>query len=156
MYVLRRIIRVLWCVYPTQCIRIIRPHWKLPVSLLHLSNLSQRSFGHSKYILSMLFHCDLISLWWIGHLVSTMHWTSHLDSALDVSDIAWTLSKGTKESYKYDLANSLVPLIALSLDHQNHLKWPKWVMFVTVSTLNSIAVSPCMNTAQTFLLVQDS
>jgi len=24
------------------------------------------------------------------------------------------------------LTNSLVPLIALSLDYQNHSKWPKW------------------------------
>ena len=35
-------------------------------------------------------------------------------------------SKGPKESYKYDLVNSLVSLIALSHDHQNHSKWPKW------------------------------
>ena len=38
----------------------------------------------------------------------------------------WTLSKGPKKSYKYDLANSLVPLIVLLHDHQNHSKWPKW------------------------------
>ena len=73
---------------------------------------------------------------WSGRLdgeldISTMNWTSQwcigrLDGALDVSDIIWTLSKGPKESYKYDLANSLVPLIALSRDHQNHLKWSKW------------------------------
>ena len=67
---------------------------------------------------------DISTVDW--HLVSTVHWTSRLDGALDVSDIAWTLSKGSKESYKYDLANSLVPLIALSLDHQNHSKCPKW------------------------------
>ena len=29
-------------------------------------------------------------------------------------------------AYTYDLANSLVPLIALSHNHQNHSKWPKW------------------------------
>ena len=58
----------------------------------------------------------------IGHLVLTVHWTSHLDGAMDVSDMVWTLSKGLKKYYKYDLANSLVPLIALSLDHQNHSK----------------------------------
>jgi hypothetical protein len=38
----------------------------------------------------------------------------------------WTPSKGPKKSYKYDLINSLVPLIVLSHDHQNHSKWPKW------------------------------
>jgi hypothetical protein len=41
---------------------------------------------------------------------------------LDVSDMVWTPSKGPKKSYKYDLANSLVPLIALSLDHQKSLE----------------------------------
>ena len=53
-------------------------------------------------------------------------WTHRLDGALDVSDMVWTSSKGSKKSYKYDLANSLVMLIALSLDHQNHSKWLKW------------------------------
>ena len=66
--------------------------------------------------LSLLFHCDLISLRWVGHLVSTVHWTSRLDGAMDVSEIAWTLSKGHKESYKYDLANSLVPLKTSPID----------------------------------------
>ena len=63
--------------------------------------------------------------------ISTVDWTPRLDGALDVSDIAWTLSKGSKESYKYDLANSLVPLIALSLDHQNHSNGINGAMFVT-------------------------
>ena len=63
--------------------------------------------------------------------VSTMNWTSRrcigrLDGALDVSDMIWTSSKGPKKSYKYDLANSLVSFIALSYNHQNHSKWPKW------------------------------
>jgi len=40
--------------------------------------------------------------------------------------MVWNPSKGPKKFYKYDLANLLVPLIALSLDHQNHSKWPKW------------------------------
>ena len=74
-------------VRPSGC-RIIRSHSVFPVFLLHL-----------------------ISLRWVGHLVSTVHWTS---------------SKGPRKSYKYDLTNSLVPLIALSLDHQNHSKWLKW------------------------------
>ena len=90
------------------------------VSLLYLSNSSQRSFGHSKYILSLLFHCDLISLRWFGRLVgeldvSTMNWTSLrcigcLDGVLDVSDMIWTLSKGPKESYKYNLAKLVSPI----------------------------------------------
>ena len=76
-------------------------------------------------------HCDLISLRWVGCLVGELDISSQrcigrLDGALDVLDITWTLSKGPKESYKYDLVNSLVPLIALSHDHQNHSKWPKW------------------------------
>ena len=29
-------------------------------------------------------------------------------------------------AYKYDLTNSLVPLIMLSLNHQNHKQWPRW------------------------------
>ena len=33
---------------------------------------------------------------------------------------------GPKQSYKYDLTNLLVPLIMLSLNHQNHKQWPKW------------------------------
>ena len=41
---------------------------------------------------------DTSSRWCIGYLVSTVHWTSRLDGALDVSDIARTLSKGPKES----------------------------------------------------------
>jgi len=35
-------------------------------------------------------------------------------------------SKEPKKSYKYDLANSLGLLIALSLDHQKYSKWSKW------------------------------
>jgi len=55
----------------------------------------------------MFFHCDLS--------VSTVVWTSRrLDGELDVSDMVWTLSKRPKKSYKYDLANLLVSLIALS------------------------------------------
>ena len=53
----------------------------------------------------------------IGHHASTVHWIFRLDGALDVSDIAWTLSKGPNESYRYALANSLVSLITLSLNH---------------------------------------
>ena len=54
--------------------------------------------------------------------VSSVNWTSRrciglLDGALNVSDMIWTLSKGPKESYKYDLANPLVLLIVLSRDH---------------------------------------
>ena len=81
-------------VRPSGC-RIIRSRCVFPVSLLHLSNLSQRLFGR-------------------------------LVGELDVLDVVWTLSKGLKESYKYDLANLLVPLIALSHDYQNHSKWSKW------------------------------
>jgi len=68
----------------------------------------------------MFFHCDLS--------VSTVVWTSRrLDGELDVSDMVWTLSKRPKKSYKYDLANLLVSLIAFVTDHQNHhSKWPKW------------------------------
>ena len=33
---------------------------------------------------------------------------------------------GPKDSYKCDLTNLLVPLIMLSLNHQNHKQWPKW------------------------------
>ena len=33
---------------------------------------------------------------------------------------------GSKDSYKCDLTNLLVPLIMLSLNHQNHKQWPKW------------------------------
>ena len=33
---------------------------------------------------------------------------------------------GPKNSYKCDLTNSLVPLIMLSLNHQNHKQWSKW------------------------------
>ena len=33
---------------------------------------------------------------------------------------------GPKNSYKCDLTNLLVPLIMLSLNHQNHKQWPKW------------------------------
>ena len=65
---------------------------------------------------------DVSSRRCIGRLDSTVHWTSRLDGALDVSDMTWTSSKGPKKSYKYDLANLLVPLNALSLDHQNQSK----------------------------------
>ena len=85
-------------VRPWGC-RIIRCHCAFLVSLLHLSNLSQRSFGHSKYI-----HCDLISLRWIGHLVSTVHWTCRLDGALDVSTAHWT-SRILLGLYPRDLKN---------------------------------------------------
>ena len=47
-----------------------------------------RRCGHldiSKYILSLLFHCDFIFLRWVGHLVSTVYWTSLLNVALDIS-----------------------------------------------------------------------
>ena len=104
--------------------------------LLRRSKVTTLDHPTQKDILSLLFHCDLISLRWVGHLVLTVHWTSCLDGALDISSrrcigrlvstVHWTLSKRPKESYKYDLANSLVPLIALSHDHQNHSKWPKW------------------------------
>ena len=54
-------------------------------------------------------------------------WFGRLDGELDVSDMVWTLSKRPKKSYKYDLANLLVSLIAFVTDHQNHhSKWPKW------------------------------
>ena len=65
---------------------------------------------------------DILSRRCIGHLVSTVYWTPRLNGALDVSDMTWTSSKGPKKSYKYNLANSLVSLIALSHDHQNHSK----------------------------------
>jgi len=55
-------------VRPWGC-RIIRSHCVFPISLLHLSNSSQRSFEHSKYI-----RFD----------ISTVGWTSRLDGALDV------------------------------------------------------------------------
>ena len=55
----------------------------------------------------------------------------YLDGGLDVLDMIWTPSKGSKEFYKYNLANSLVPLIVLSLDHQNHSKCLNGAMFVT-------------------------
>ena len=59
------------------------------------------------------------------HLVSMVHWTcrldgaldvssrwciGRLDSALDVSDIAWTLFKEPKEFCKYDLAKLVSPI----------------------------------------------
>ena len=47
-----------------------------------------------------------------------MNWMSQIWFGLHPRDL--------KKLYKYDLANSLVTLIALSLDHQNHSKWPKW------------------------------
>ena len=122
----RWINRVLWSDSPTLWCSDYPSQLPFSVFLFHLSNLSQRSFGHTKYILSLLFHCDTSSQQCIGHLVSTVHWTSRLDGALDVSDMVWMSSKGPKKSYKYDLANSLVMLIALSLDHQNHSKWSKW------------------------------
>ena len=92
-----------WCSDSPTLRRIIRSFWVFLISFLRLYNLSQRSFGHSKYILSLHFHCDLS--------VSTVVWTSrrwigHLDDKVDVSDMVWTLSNGPKESYKYDLANS--------------------------------------------------
>ena len=107
--------------------------------LFHLSNSSQRSFG--RLVSAFSLRLDIFAVDWmlrldgalnvlsrhcIGHLISTVHWTSRLDGALDVSDMVWMSSKGPKKSYKYDLANLLVPLIALSFDHQNHSKWPKW------------------------------
>ena len=80
-----RIIRLLWCVYPTWLIRIIRPHWVL-------QNSSNSAF---LWVLSLCF--ALLGLF-----------TSFL---------------GPDEIH---LTNTLVPLIALSHDHQNHSKWPKW------------------------------
>ena len=50
-----------------------------------------------------------------------MDWTLRLDDELDVLK-----SMGPKDSYKCDLTNLLVPLIMLSLNHQNHKQWPKW------------------------------
>ena len=85
----------------------------------------------SDYPGSLCFSCFLVAL-----DISMVGWTSRLDGALDVlsrrcighlvSTVHWTSSKGPRKSYKYDLTNSLVPLIALSLDHQNHSKWLKW------------------------------
>src|SRR6185312_11180395 len=37
---------------------------------------------------------------------------------------------GPKNSYKCDLTNLLVPLVMLSLNHQNHKQWPRWGMRV--------------------------
>ena len=122
----RRIIWLLLSVSPTTRVSDYPNPLYFSVFLLHLSNSSQRSFGHSKYILSV-FSLRLD--------ISMVDWTPRLDGALDVSSrrcigrfvsmVDWTQSKGPKESYKYDLANSLVPLIALSLDHQNHSKRSK-------------------------------
>ena len=33
---------------------------------------------------------------------------------------------GPNNTYKCDLINSLVPMIMLSLNHQNHKQWPSW------------------------------
>ena len=79
-------------------------------------------------------------------------WTPRLDGALDVSDIAWTLSKGLKETYKYNLANSLVPLIVLSLDHQNHSKWPKWGHVHYIAPVHCTNASPVHPVLKTWLL----
>ena len=82
-----------------------------------------------------LFFCFLVALVQLVAAVNlcfftatkvSLRWFGRLVGELDVSNMVWTLSKGPKESYKYDLANSLVPLITLSLDHQNHSEWPKW------------------------------
>ena len=81
----RRIIRLLWCVYPTWLIRIIRPYWVL-------QNSSNSAF---LWVLSSCF-----ALLWL-----------------------FTLFLGPDEIH---LTNTLVPLIALSPDHQNHSKWLKW------------------------------
>ena len=103
-----RLVRPLGC-------RIIRTHC---IFLFSYCICPTRRSGHldTPNIFSLFFHCDLISLRWIGHLVSMVHWTSRLDGALDISYIVWTLSKGPKESYKYDLANSLVPLKISPID----------------------------------------
>ena len=81
----RRIIRLLWCVYPTWLIRIIQLYWVL-------QNSSNLAF---LWVLSSCF--ALLGLF-----------TSFL---------------GLDEIH---LTNTLVPLIALSPDHQNHSKWLKW------------------------------
>ena len=51
------------------------------VCSLHLSNSSQRSFGHSKYILSLLF----FPATWVSR-----RWIRHLDDELDILTVVWT------------------------------------------------------------------
>jgi len=72
-----RLVRPLGC-------RIIRTHC---IFLFPCCICPTRHSGHldTPNIFSLFFHCDLISIRWIGHLVSTVHWTSRLDGALDVS-----------------------------------------------------------------------
>ena len=132
MFSTRRIIRLFWSVYPTWHIWIIRPHWNF-LFLVPLVQLVAAVIWTSRlcFFTATWYLCgglDASSRRCIERLVSTLHWTSHLDGALDISSrwcIGHTSSKGPKKSYKYDLANSLVSLIALSLDHQNHSEWPK-------------------------------
>ena len=101
----RRIIRLLWSDSPTMWVS------DYPVTLCFFC-----------FLVSLVQLVAAVSAFLLRLDISTVGWTSRLDGALDVSNVAWTLSKGPKESYKYNLANSLVSLIVLSLDHQNHSK----------------------------------
>ena len=78
----RRINRVLWLDSPTLGYSDYPSQLLFSVFLLHLSNSSQRSFGQCN---SLLFHCVLISLRWIGRLNSMVHWMSRFNGALDIS-----------------------------------------------------------------------
>ena len=90
-------------------------------------------------IFSLFFHCDFISLWWVGHLVSTVYWTSRLIVALDISsqrcigrlEMVWTSSMEPKNPINVISQTLLVSLIILSLNHQNHKQWPNGVIFLT-------------------------
>ena len=121
----RRINRVLWSDSPTLGYSDYPSQLPFSVFLLHLSNLSQRSFSAFSPRL------DISTLGWTPRLNGALDVSSRLVSALGVSTrrciryLGYDLdviSKRHKKSYKYDLTNSLVTLIALSHDHQNHSK----------------------------------
>jgi len=75
LHLLRRIIRLLWLDSPTLWCSDYPSQLPFSISMVHLSNLSQQSFGHFKYI---------------GLDISALDWTPRLDGALDVSTVHWT------------------------------------------------------------------
>ena len=90
----RRINRVLWSDSPTLGYSDYPSQLPFSVFLLHLSNLSQRSFSafSPRLDISTLGWTprldgalDVLSRRCIGLLVLTAHWTSRLDGALDIS-----------------------------------------------------------------------
>jgi len=90
---LHRIIRVLWYVYPTQVIQIIRPYWNF---MFLCCTCPTRRSGHLDTP-NIFYLCCFTVTWYlcggldassrrrIGHLVSTVHWTPRLDGTLDIS-----------------------------------------------------------------------